>query len=64
MLPEGVNYRASWVDPATARCFQVMEVSGLELLNTWIRLWEDLIDFEVIPVETSAEFWSKQVQSR
>jgi hypothetical protein len=24
MLPEGVVYHASWVDPAGARCFQLM----------------------------------------
>jgi len=25
MLPEGLLYRASWVDPGGARCFQLME---------------------------------------
>lgn len=34
MLPEGVEYQASWVDPAGARCFQIMEAANPELLHT------------------------------
>lgn len=60
MLPQGVIYHASWVDPARARCFQVMEAVNPELLQTWINHWRDLVDFEVIPVLTSADFWTQQ----
>jgi hypothetical protein len=59
MLPEGVTYHASWVDPADLRCFQVMEAPHRESLRPWISRWEDLIDFEIIPVVTSDDFWSK-----
>lgn len=59
MLPEGVVYQASWVDPANGQCFQVMEASRPELLRAWMSAWDDLMDFEVIPVVTSAEFWSQ-----
>jgi hypothetical protein len=59
MLPEGVTYHASWVDSAGIRCFQLMEAPNPESLAAWVRDWEDLVDFEVIPVLTSAEFWSK-----
>jgi hypothetical protein len=58
MLPEGVLYHASWVDSAGARCFQVMEAPSPESLETWIRCWEDLIEFEVVPVMTSGDFWA------
>ena len=58
MLPDGVEYRASWVDPARSVCFQVMEATDPELLRVWISRWDDLVDFEVIPVVTSSEFWS------
>jgi len=58
MLPQGVTYHASWVDAAGTRCFQVMETPDAELLKTWIRRWDDLIDFEVVPVLTSADFWA------
>lgn len=59
MLPEGVAYHTSWVDPTGNRCFQIMEASNRELLDTWIARWNDLVDFEVIPVLTSADFWAK-----
>jgi hypothetical protein len=59
MLPEGVTYHASWLEPSGARCFQVMEGPSAESLQPWIRAWSDLADFEVIPVLTSADFWSK-----
>jgi hypothetical protein len=59
MLPEGLVYHASWVDPAGARCFQVMEAPDPELLNLWVSCWDDLVDFEIVPVLTSTDFWSK-----
>ena len=58
MLPEGVTYHASWVDAARGRCFQVMEAQHSELLKTWISEWDDLIEFEIIPVVTSSDFWA------
>jgi len=58
MLPEGVSYQASWVDSPGARCFQVMEAPGPDLLNIWVSRWNDLIDFEIVPVVTSGEFWA------
>jgi len=30
MMPEGVVYHASWIDPAAARCFQIMEADSVE----------------------------------
>jgi len=59
MLPEGVVYQASWVDSAGMRCFQLMETGDTELLKAWISRWDDLIDFEIVPVESSADFWAR-----
>jgi hypothetical protein len=59
MLPDGLTYHASWVDVTGSRCFQVMEATHRELLDAWISRWDDLIDFEVIPVLFSADFWAK-----
>jgi hypothetical protein len=59
MLPEGLTYQTSWVDSSGSRCFQIMETDRPELLKTWASRWEDLIDFEIVPVETSAEFWAR-----
>ena len=57
MLPEGFIYHASWIDSKNARCFQIMEAPDRDSLNPWIAAWQDLVDFEVMPVLTSAEFW-------
>ena len=59
MLPEGVRYLSSWVDAAGSRCFQVMEAPRPESLDVWTSSWNDLIDFEIVPVQTSTDFWSE-----
>jgi len=58
MLPEDVSYINSWMEPAGSRCFQVMEARNRESLDAWIVRWSDLVDFEVIPVLTSSDFWA------
>jgi Protein of unknown function (DUF3303) len=58
MLPEEVTYHGSWVDTTGTRCFQIMEASNRESLDVWERSWEDLVEFEVVPVLRSAEFWA------
>ncbi|HEX5725583.1 MAG TPA: DUF3303 family protein [Longimicrobiaceae bacterium] len=55
MMPPGLAYVASWVDLGFHRCFQVMESDDPALLDQWIAAWEDLVDFEVVPVRTSAQ---------
>ena len=55
MAPEGVRYVNSWVEMNLDRCFQVMECSDEGLLREWIEHWEDLVDFEIIPLRTSQE---------
>jgi hypothetical protein len=55
MLPEGLRYLQSWVDLERSRCFQLMESEDPALLTRWTRRWEDLVDFEIIPVRTSAD---------
>jgi hypothetical protein len=55
MLPDGVRYVSSWVDLEFTRCYQLMEAEDSAALEPWIEKWRDLVDFEVIPVRTSAE---------
>jgi len=55
MMPEGVQYINSWIDEKVSVCFQVMLSPSVEKLEEWISHWNDLADFEVIPVFTSAE---------
>jgi hypothetical protein len=55
MAPDGVKYVASWVDVDFKRCFQVMDADSEARLKEWTKHWDDLTDFEIIPVRTSAE---------
>jgi len=55
MAPEGVRYLGSWVTTDLSLCYQVMECDERRLLDEWLANWQDLVDFEVIPVLTSAE---------
>ncbi|MBI2132408.1 MAG: DUF3303 family protein [Candidatus Tectomicrobia bacterium] len=55
MAPDGLRYISSWVDLNFERCFQVMEADNEALLKEWTSNWDDLADFEIVPVRTSAE---------
>ena len=55
LAPDGLRYVASWVTDDLRRCFQVMECDDPALLEAWMAEWRDIVDFEVIPVVTSAE---------
>lgn len=55
MAPEGVSYVSSWVETNFDRCWQIMECDDPALLHQWARNWEDLVEFEFVPVLTSAE---------
>ena len=55
MAPAGLRYVASWVTEDYRRCFQVMECDDPALLEQWMSNWRDLTEFEVIPVNTSAD---------
>jgi len=55
LAPPGLNYVNSWVTSDLTRCFQIMESPDRTLLDQWLAQWADLVDFEVVPVITSAE---------
>ena len=55
LAPEGLRYVSSWVDLGFTRCFQVMEADSEALLATWTANWDDLVDFEIVPVRASAD---------
>lgn len=55
MAPDGLRYIASWVTEDCATCYQVMEADDRALLEAWMANWNDLTEFEVIPVMTSAQ---------
>ena len=55
LAPDGLKYVNSWVTSDLQRCYQVMECDDRHLLQDWIDQWKDLVDFEVVPIVTSAE---------
>ncbi|MDJ0598921.1 MAG: DUF3303 family protein [Crocosphaera sp.] len=56
MLPEGIKYIDSWIEPNFSRCFQLMECNDLRLLQEWILKWRGSgATFEIIPVVSSKE---------
>ena len=55
MMPEGVKYVNSWINEDITVCYQVMEATSISHLHEWIANWNDLVDFEIIPVISSAE---------
>ncbi len=55
MLPEGLEYVDSWVETDLRRCFQLMETDDPSLFERWTAQWDDLGEFEIVPVLASAE---------
>ena len=55
LAPAGLTYINSWVTDDMQHCYQVMETADRALLDQWIAEWADLVEFEVIPVITSAD---------
>jgi hypothetical protein len=55
LMPDGLKYISSWIEVGMSRCFQVMETDDPMLLQEWMKNWNDLVEFEVVPVVTSAE---------
>ena len=55
MLPDGLVYRDSWVEPGFGRCFQLMECDDAALLQEWVLGWRGTgVTFEIVPVVPSA----------
>ncbi|HEY4307339.1 MAG TPA: DUF3303 family protein [Gemmatimonadaceae bacterium] len=55
LAPDGLRYVSSWVTEDLRVCYQVMECDDRALLAQWIAQWSDIVDFDVIPVITSAD---------
>jgi len=60
MLPPGLEYLESWIEERSLdRCFQLMETEEPSLFDQWIANWSDLVEFEIVPVISSAEAASR-----
>jgi len=64
LAPAGLTYVSSWVDRDFQRCFQVMQAEDEALLKEWTAHWSDLVEFEIIPVQTSAEAAAAMTEER
>jgi Protein of unknown function (DUF3303) len=55
MMPDGLEYVSSWIDADLKTCWQLMRAEDESLFRRWTDNWNDLMDFEIVPVRTSAE---------
>jgi hypothetical protein len=55
MMPDGLTYVDSWVEANFDRCFQLMECNEARLIQEWANRWQDLVEFEFVPVLRSSE---------
>jgi hypothetical protein len=56
MLPDGLRYIDSWVEPSFSRCFQLMECDDLRLFQQWVLRWRGSgATIEIVPVVSSKE---------
>ena len=56
MLPDGLKFVESWVEPNFSRCFQLMECDDLRLFQQWILQWRGCgVRFEIVPVVNSKD---------
>ena len=55
MMPDGLEYVSSWIDHNFKVCWQLMQTEDIALFQRWIENWNDLMDFEIVPVRASAQ---------
>jgi len=55
MQPEGLTYINSWIDENMNKCYQVMEADSIDKIHIWISNWDDVMEFEIVPVISSEE---------
>jgi hypothetical protein len=54
-LPDGLRYVNSWVRADLSGAYQVMECDDAILLQDWVADWNDVTDFEIVPVTSSEQ---------
>ena len=55
MMPDGLTYISSWIDTELKVCYQLMETEDPALFPRWIENWDDLMEFKIVPVRSSAD---------
>jgi hypothetical protein len=54
-IPDGLIYIDSWIAASLNVCYQLMECDNPVLLQEWVARWDDLVEFEIVPVVPSKE---------
>ncbi|WP_350310645.1 DUF3303 family protein [Marinobacter sp. SS13-12] len=55
MLPPGLLFVNSWVNTELGICYQLMETDNSQLFSVWTNHWNDLIEFDIVPVDGSSQ---------
>lgn len=55
MMPPELEYVSSWIQHDLKICYQIMQAPDESFFPLWTQHWADLMDFEIVPVRTSAE---------
>ena len=55
LMPDDLEYVSSWISEDMTGCWQLMRTDDRALFDDWIANWSDLMEFEIVPVRTSAE---------
>lgn len=56
VIPDGLKYIDSWIEPSFGRCFQLMECDDVRLLQQWALMWRGYgMSLEIVPVISSKE---------
>jgi len=50
MMPLGLEYIDSWLSEDRLVCYQLMETKDPDLFKAWTEKWDDIVDFEIIPL--------------
>jgi hypothetical protein len=59
MTPPDLDYVNSWITEDMSTCYQIMEGESRESLDSWMAAWQDLVEFDIIPVMESSEVAAK-----
>ena len=63
MMPSELHYVDSWVSADLRVCYQLMETDDFNLFAEWTRQWDDLVEFEIVPIIPPAEARAKALAS-
>jgi hypothetical protein len=55
MMPESLHYVDSFISEDFSMCWQVMETDDFASFEQWMQHWRDVMDFQIVPVLSSAD---------